>query len=118
TRGDDRGPVTDEERAIRMGHAGAVVLLGERADAAALERVLFDGGLSTLLVAVADLAPGALPEVAARAARAGLVVLVEGDAGDAAGALMARARLVDGRGRAADELAAQLGAALAVGQRP
>jgi bifunctional enzyme CysN/CysC/sulfate adenylyltransferase subunit 1 len=118
TRGDDRGPVTGDERALRVGHAGAVVLLGARGDAAAVERVIFDAGLSTLLVSVADVTPGSLLEVAVRAARAGLVVLVEGEAGAAAAELMAKARLVDGRGRAADELATQLGAALAVGQRP
>jgi bifunctional enzyme CysN/CysC/sulfate adenylyltransferase subunit 1 len=119
TRNEGRGPVTPDERAIRMGHAGAVVVLGARpSDAAAVERILFDGGLSTLLVRAGELEATALVEVAIRAAAAGLVVLVEGAAGDWVERIGGRALVVRAEGVAPEELAAPLGASLAVGQRP
>jgi bifunctional enzyme CysN/CysC len=120
TQSDERGAVTEVQRALRMGHAGGIVLLGERGDAAVeIERHLFDGGLSTMLVRAGELPDPVLREVAVRAASAGLVVVIEGVvAVDTRRTLESASRLFDGEGRDASELGASLGEALAVGQRP
>jgi bifunctional enzyme CysN/CysC/sulfate adenylyltransferase subunit 1 len=94
------GPVTDAERRVRLGQIGAVLLApGDAALAAEVERRLFDAGWAAVVVGAAEVPAGALVEVAARLARAGLaVVLAGGDvaAGEALGARLGDGRVVSG----------------------
>jgi len=90
----DRGRVRPEERRARSGHHGAVLLLRGKDPVAraalgtALERALFDRGLSVaLLGGDADLHPS-LVETAHALARAGVVALLT--AARAPGARMLR----------------------------
>ncbi len=110
---DSRAMVTGDERRDRLGH-GALLARVDTADPRAVERLLFDKGLVTLVVSGFEIVPAVFESVALRAIEAGLVVLVTGiDVATFAALADKAGRAIDAANVASVEEAAQRIGALA-----
>jgi bifunctional enzyme CysN/CysC len=74
---DARATVTQDERRDRLGHV-AVIARVDETDPRAIERILFDRGLLTIVVATHEMDRSLVEPLATGAVEAGLVVLVAG----------------------------------------